>query len=186
MRRSDAMTRARATARARAPRTLVDRVLTAIIAVTLLGFVAVLVGGATGTRLVVIESGSMTPTLLVGDLIATRSEPATAIRVGQLVTFQHPQLRQPVTHRVVAVRSEPGWIDVTTKGDANTVAENWRVPAGGAVGRMIGKVPGGAFAVRLAHSRLSWVALIVAVCVGLGHALLSRIWAPPTRPLPSG
>jgi len=168
-------------ARPRARRTLVDRTLTAVLAATFLGFAGVLVGMATGTRLVVIESGSMTPTLLTGDLIATRSEPATAVQVGQVVTFQHPLLHQPVTHRVLAVRSEPGWIDVTTKGDANTVAETWRVPVGGSVGRMLGKVPAGGLVVRFVYDRLTWIGAIVLICLGLGCSLLRRLWAVPVR-----
>jgi signal peptidase len=157
----------------------VDRGLTAVLVAAALGFAMVLLGGVTGIRLVVIESGSMSPTLRPADLIVTRSEPATSIHKGQVVTFRHPLLHQMVTHRVIGVRTDGGWENVTTKGDANTVAETWRVSVSGSVGHLLGRIPAGGVLVRLLRERLLWILAALLCCGGLGYALLRRIWAVP-------
>jgi len=69
-------------------------------------------------------SGSMRPGVQPGDVEVLRPEPTASLHVGQIVAFHPPHERFTVSHRVIAVHRRHGlWI--TTKGDANNVADPW-------------------------------------------------------------
>jgi signal peptidase len=92
-------------------------------------------------RPLTIVTGSMRPTLAPGDLVVVSPQRASTIRPGEVITFAHPRRRgQTLTHRVVEVRAgppvAPGWLAVTTKGDANPAPERWTIRADGDVGRV--------------------------------------------------
>jgi signal peptidase len=86
-----------------------------------------LAGGST----FVIETGSMRPHLPPGTMVAVQPSEASAVRVGDVITFQ---LRSGdptvVTHRVVAVGYDgEGEVLWQTQGDANTAPDkNWVQP----------------------------------------------------------
>jgi len=69
-------------------------------------------------------TGSMRPGIQPGDVEILRSEPTTALQVGQIVAFHPPHDKFTVSHRVIAIRHHHGvWI--TTKGDGNNVSDPW-------------------------------------------------------------
>jgi len=69
-------------------------------------------------------SPSMVPTFAPGDLIITRSEPATSMRVGQIVALPIPGAPgQRYVHRLISVGVKDGKPLVRTKGDANPAPE---------------------------------------------------------------
>ncbi|MGA2835242.1 MAG: signal peptidase I [Acidimicrobiales bacterium] len=79
-------------------------------------------------RMDTVLTGSMRPGIQPGDVEILRSEPVSALRVGQIVAFHPPRDSFTVTHRVIALRKTSGgdagpWI--TTKGDANDVSDPW-------------------------------------------------------------
>jgi signal peptidase len=97
-------------------------------------------------RPLTIVTGSMRPTYSPGDLIIVGPQRASAARPGEVITFAHPRRRgRTLTHRVVKVQSgppvAPGWLAITTKGDANTVPERWSIRADGNVGRVRAHLP---------------------------------------------
>lgn len=162
-------------------RSWLDACLSVLLGTAVLALVAVAAGGLAGFRLVSIRSGSMTPALRVGDLVLTRSEPPARLHTGDIVTFQHPELGVLVTHRVVAVHATDGWVQVTTKGDANQASESWRVPATGRIGYGMLRVP---VAGRLSPQLVASVAIIVAGVLLAGW-VLRWIWNSPTRGAPN-
>jgi signal peptidase I len=92
-------------------------------------------------RPLTIMTGSMRPTLAPGDLVIVSPQRASTIRPGEIITFAHPlRRRRTLTHRVVQVQSgppvAPGWLAVTTKGDANSAPERWTIRSDGRVGRV--------------------------------------------------
>jgi signal peptidase len=92
-------------------------------------------------RPLTIVTGSMRPALAPGDLIVVSPQRASTIRPGEVITFAHPRRRgRTLTHRVLRVQSgppvAPGWLAVTTKGDANLAPERWTIRADGSVGRV--------------------------------------------------
>lgn len=73
-------------------------------------------------------SPSMRPTFAPGDLIVTKPEPVSAIRVGQVLVLPVPgEKGQRYVHRVIEVQYQKGLPVVRTKGDANAAPENFRL-----------------------------------------------------------
>ena len=80
----------------------------------------------------VIESGSMAPLIRLGDVVVT--EPCVELddlSLGQIVTFTNPIDGQLTTHRINAVDRD----ELTTKGDANQVADTTPVERADVQGR---------------------------------------------------
>ena len=83
-------------------------------------------------------SGSMRPTAQPGDLAVTEGVPTSSLRVGDVIVFMPPNATVPVLHRIA---SRDGDV-VTTKGDANSVADPWNVTLQGTTGyRLVFIVP---------------------------------------------
>jgi signal peptidase I len=152
----------------------IDHGLTVLLVAMLLALAAALAGAMTDVRLLLITSGSMTPTLPVGDLVASRPVSPAQLRPGDIVTFRHPGLRVLVTHRVVETRRTGGWMEVTTRGDANTAAEVWRAPADGRVGRAVFHVPIVAWLFELARTPSSWTVMMAIGGLYAGAGALRR------------
>jgi len=82
-------------------------------------------GNAVGWwRTETVLSGSMRPDIQPGDVEILRKVPSSNLRVGQILAFRPPHDSFIVSHRVTNIRRLHGtW--VTTKGDANNVADPW-------------------------------------------------------------
>jgi signal peptidase len=155
----------------------VERGSTAACGVAVSIFVALLVATAAGYRPRIDYSGSMRPAIRAGDLLITRNEPATSMRIGQIVSFIDPGLNgKLVTHRVVALHTSARMIDVVTRGDANSAPETWSVTRGDSVPALDVTVPAiGRF---IAWTSAPWArtTLLALVAFVLSTALLRRIW----------
>jgi signal peptidase I len=85
-----------------------------------------------------VRSGSMVPTINVGDLIVVRGTPASDIQVSDIIVFHQPGSTSTlIVHRVIGIQIEGGEIFFSTKGDHNGVADPWQVPQDGLVGKVI-------------------------------------------------
>ncbi len=135
---------------------------------------------ALGGRTFAVLSGSMEPTLHVGDLVLERRTSAPDIHVGDIVTFRSPDdSSKLITHRVRRVNIANGVVHVTTKGDANLTVERWSIPESGTVGRAVGRVPLIGYLLVWTRSPLGRMLLIVLPACLLGIAQLRRIWTRP-------
>ncbi len=105
-------------------------------------------------RLLVVLSGSMAPTLEVGDAILVRSGPA-AIQPNDIITFRREG--QLVTHRVVEIG--PG--QFTTKGDANNAPDLEPVPSATVEGKFVLRLPFMGYFIYFARTPLGWLTLVV-------------------------
>lgn len=82
---------------------------------------------------VAVRSGSMEPTLPVHSLLFVEEVPAASVRVGDVITFDPPGPVPRTTHRVTDREMHNGTWYFRTKGDANTVEDDWRqAESGGA------------------------------------------------------
>jgi len=117
-----------------------------VILVLLVGVSYGLVGGlrivlGTETPLMVVSSGSMIPTLNVGDIILVRSINPNNITVGTIMIFHDPQNYDLlIVHRVAEVNHYSG-LNFFTKGDNNPLRDEWRVPASDVIGVLAYTVP---------------------------------------------
>jgi signal peptidase I len=71
-------------------------------------------------------SGSMRPTFVPGSVIVTRTIPTTKVRPGDVILFTPPGETSPFAHRVMSVSGPANHPIITTKGDANPVADPWK------------------------------------------------------------
>jgi signal peptidase I len=156
---------------------LADRGCTMVCGLAIALLVALAAGTVAGYRPLIDHSDSMRPAIRAGDLLITHSEPASAIRVGNTVTFIDRALgSRLITHRVVALRASGNRIDFVTRGDANTASESWSAPRHASLGKLLFRVP--AVGRDMAWMTSPWprsILLGLATLV-LSAALLRRIW----------
>jgi signal peptidase len=162
---------------------LYDAVMTLLTASVLLLLIGMVVGSAVGYRFLVIESGSMVPTIAVGDLVVDREVSPQAVHRGDIVTFKDELIGDRlVTHRVVKMVYDGDVIHFTTKGDANKVPEHWTVPRSGTIGEEALVVPTGGL--WLAYLTTTTAHLIAIWLLGFWLATIGLrwIWRKPAPP----
>lgn len=133
-------------------------------------------------RTFAVLSGSMQPTLGVGDLVLEKRIAAPDIHVGDIVTFRSPEDGSKlITHRVRRVAISDGIVKVTTKGDANLSVERWTIPADGTMGRAVGRVPKIGYLLVWTRSTPGRLLLIVLPACLIGLSQLRRIWSTSNK-----
>jgi signal peptidase len=120
-----------------------------VISLALLGFNT----GLFGVRPTLIASGSMSPSMLVGDVAITRQVPAEQIEVGDVIRFRDG--KYSTVHRVVEVQKEGGEITFITRGDTNETNDP-PVPGRHLEGKVILTVP-----------KIGWVSIGIREMIGL-------------------
>src|SRR5476649_2056722 len=72
---------------------------------------------AHGGKLLSVQTGSMTPYIRKGDLVAVTRVPKTQLRVGDVVTYINPRnIKQTITHRIIALPSKANYQKFVVKG----------------------------------------------------------------------
>jgi len=123
------------------------RIAQTVLLVTLGTFTALVLVLTAGPRVLpfqtlVVDSGSMRPTLPVGSVAIYRHETAAQVKVGQITLFSEPSNpRVDVTHRVYAIKEGPGGKYFETKGDANPAPDSWRIPLKGSGWYVVADIP---------------------------------------------
>jgi signal peptidase I len=104
---------------------------------------------AFGHPIMVVLSGSMSPTIKTGDLIIDNpvsAQSAKKLHPGQVITFyDQPGSRTVITHRIVAVVHQRGQVLYRTKGDANNAPDAILRRPSTVIGTYAGKVPRGGY-----------------------------------------
>jgi signal peptidase len=70
-------------------------------------------------------TGSMLPTFGPGAILITRPVPVQDLHRGMIPLFTPPGEHEELAHRITSVSGSPGDPTITTKGDANKVADPW-------------------------------------------------------------
>jgi len=127
-------------------------------------------------------SGSMEPTIHVGDVVIDRSLSPLDVRIGDAVTFRDPQDQTKlITHRVHGMHVHPDFVRFATKGDAVNSVQRWDIPVTGHVGRVVAHIPWLGFALFWVSTRLGRLLLLVVPAVSLAVMELLRIWRPKRK-----
>lgn len=104
------------------------------------GFLALVVPIA-GNKALIVRSGSMQPTIGVGDLITVRPQPT--YKVGDVIAFKDAiKSSVVVTHRIISNEVQGGKIYFKTKGDANKNTDFNVVPVENIIGKANTAIPG--------------------------------------------
>jgi signal peptidase I len=126
-----------------------------------------------------VMSGSMEPTIGVGDVIVAHQISPMDARVGDIVTFRDPlEHDRLITHRVREIHVLKDMVLFVTKGDANTSTEHWVVPESGTIGRVEFHVPRLGYFMVWIHSTFGLLLLIVVPTLLLGFSELWQLWRP--------
>lgn len=146
----------------------------AVLAAVMLAFV---VPALTGHPALAVSSGSMAPTLRVGDLVIEDRIAPSEARAGDVVSYRDPAgSGRLVTHRVERVDLDGGMAWFTTRGDANPSSEQWAVPEKGTIGRVRYRIPKAGYLVAWARTTAGYLLLIVVPIGALAGWTLARIW----------
>lgn len=124
---------------------------------------SVLVPPFFGVSYSTILSGSMTPALRTGDLVAVRRIDASReVQVGDIIGFRVEGVDTPVSHRVVEIVSTPDGKGFRTKGDAVEEVDRWVVHPEDVLGKVVFRVPALGHAVDLVRTPTGFLLLVVA------------------------
>jgi signal peptidase I len=125
-----------------------------VIAVLFLGLIYLL----PGYDLYVVQSDSMSPTFMTGDVVVTappHSFLGGDIRPGAIVTFQ--QGSEKVTHRILSINGD----SVLTKGDANEDPDVHSIAPSQVIGIYLFRIPAFGYAASFLKTRNGWLLGVV-------------------------
>ena len=108
------------------------------------GWAALRLALATEHPVLVVVSGSMVPTLNVGDIIFIKGVPEEKIENRTIIVFHSPspgQYDTLVVHRVVQKIDKSGTVYFKTRGDFNRYTDSWEVPKDYVVGAFSARIP---------------------------------------------
>ncbi|MBE3120798.1 MAG: signal peptidase I [Thermoplasmata archaeon] len=104
--------------------------------------------GFLGVKPTVVYSGSMNPSLDVGDIALVQKVDTSTIKIGDIIQFFRDNIT--ILHRVVQITEIKGQTLYTTKGDANADHDPDPIPANYILGKSIFTIP-----------KLGWVQIFI-------------------------
>ena len=94
-----------------------------------------------GNKFFIVLTGSMSPTIEVGDLIVVKDIKPEALKANDVITFASKSSDNITTHRVKEVLNDSGNISYITQGDANNVEDPMPVESEVLLGRVNKVIP---------------------------------------------
>ena len=115
-----------------------------------------------GVSFFTVYGGSMAPTIPIGSVVAAKSVEASAIKVGDIITFSTGMgADKVVTHRVVEVSNDNGALSFRTAGDNNAHPDGGAVLAENVVGKVWFHLPFLGYLSSFVTTRLGFILLIL-------------------------
>ena len=115
-----------------------------------------------GMNFFTVYGGSMVPTIPIGSIVAAKSVEASAIKVGDIITFRtSTEADKVVTHRVVEVSNGSGALSFRTAGDNNANSDGSAVFAENVIGKVWFHVPLLGYLSSFVTTKLGYILLII-------------------------
>jgi signal peptidase len=115
-----------------------------------------------GMNFFTIYGGSMMPEIPIGSVVAVKSVEASAIKVGDIITFRAgTEADKVVTHRVVEVPNDSGALSFHTAGDSNANPDGNAVLAENIIGKLWFHVPFLGYFSSFVTTQLGFILLII-------------------------
>jgi len=128
------------------------------------------------------QTESMSPRLMPGDLLLVKQQPASTVKVGDVVTFAHPaHPGRTLTHRVRKIEAKAGLLQFETRGDASAASEHWAIQPSGQLGTLAYSVPDAGRLTRPINDPKLRSVLILLISIASSIGFLLRIWRKPQR-----
>jgi signal peptidase len=128
-------------------------------------------------RALVVRSGSMSPTIPTGSVVFYRPVGAASVKVGDVIVFDRPGANgERVTHRVYKIENGATGRYFVTKGDANGVPDDWRVPAVGKGWKAVWHIPIVGYVLADLQTTLARLLLLLVPAVLLALITVYEIW----------
>jgi len=111
-------------------------------------------------KFMVVESGSMNPTIKTGSIVMVK--PSENYKIGDIITFgEYSRLKSPTTHRIFDIRLVEGNPFYITKGDANNAPDQKETQEKDIIGKVLVNVPYLGYAVNFAKKPIGFILIIV-------------------------
>ena len=121
-----------------------------------------------GYGFMAVQTGSMTPEYPTGSVIIIKKENPSELKVNDVITFysSHPDLNSMiVTHRIMEITNDgDGTYSFTTKGDANSINDEYKAESERIIGKVIAK---STFMEKLMNIRQNPAVFLVVILVPL-------------------
>jgi signal peptidase I len=139
-------------------------------------------------RVETVLSGSMEPTFAPGDLVVVTPEPASEVRVGQVISYSIPVDDHHVeTHRIAKILQRGEHPVIRTKGDANNGLDPWTARLSDRTAwRVHAVVPHLGRLIVWMRNPLFHVLTVFLAPLLLALVWLARIWRNPSGGEPEG
>lgn len=108
-----------------------------------------------GWGLYLVRSESMTPNIMMGDLIITGPPANESVKPGTVVTYEYR--KELITHRVQSINGNT----LVTKGDAVEDPDPWKVSISDVRGIYLFKIPFVGYLLNFIHSKIGWFLMII-------------------------
>lgn len=157
---------------------VVSPLVLAVAGALVLGLLAITIGPRLlPYQALVVRSGSMAPSIPTGSVVFYHRVAADQVKVGQVIVFSRPGLpSERVTHRVFRIGHAATGRYFVTKGDANGVPDDWRVPAVGTGWVASFHVPVIGYVLADLQSTTARLLLLLIPALLLGAITLYEIW----------
>ena len=117
-----------------------------------------------GYQTFLVQSGSMEPTIKIGDVVVTHSQ--RYYFQNDIDTFYSPEVQRIVTHRIVKETGESEHL-FSTKGDANREEDEATIENTDIIGKVIFVIPKLGFLINFSQSVIGFTLLIFIPAAGL-------------------
>jgi len=111
-------------------------------------------------KLMIVQSGSMTPAIKMGSIVVVK--PADDYKIGDVITFgPYTRTKEPTTHRISEMKVVGGEPVYITKGDANNAPDQREIPKREVIGKVLISVPYLGYAVDFAKKPIGFALIII-------------------------